>query len=122
MIGNPFGAMYLRPGNLWKNFQVKESCVGNYEGYSVSGYRETGRCLAGILAEADSNLADRMKHRWDQSQHSLTHTLVVCGKINVKKGDFLVSGERGFLVLLADDVGGLAATGIVYLEERNDVK
>lgn len=122
MIQNPFGAMYLRPGNLWKDFEVKEKRTGVVDGYAETGYFDTGRHLIGILAEADSNLSDRMKHRWDQDQHSLTHTLVVRGRADVKKGDFLVADERGFFVLLNDDIGALGVSGIIYLEERNDVK
>lgn len=122
MMGNPFGAMYLRPSSLWKDFQIKECCVSMKDGYPVTNYQNNGTHLLGVLADADSNLSDRMKHRWDQDQHSLTHTLVIRGQADVKKGDFLVSDERGFLVLLVDDISGLGTTGLVYLEERNDVK
>lgn len=118
---NPFGRMYLRPGNLWASFQIYHLVTENVNGRVVDGMQEGGTLL-GILAEADSNLADRMKHRWDQDQHSLTHTLIIRGRADVRKGDSLTMGQRNFLVLLTDDIGALGATGMIYLEERNDVK
>lgn len=118
---NPFGRMYLRPGNLWASFQVLRMETKNVNGRVVEETEE-GKPFLGILAEADSNLADRMRHRWDQDQHSLTHTLIIRGRENVRKEDVLIMGSRNFLVLLNDDVGSLGATGVIYLEERSDVK
>lgn len=117
-----FPMTYLRPGNLFRNFQVKELITKADGGYWSERYDDTGKHVTGALAEADGNLAERTKHRWDQKQHSLTHTLVTQGRADLKKGDFLILGERGFLVLLADDVGSLGISSLVYLEERNDIK
>lgn len=117
-----FGAMYLRPGNLWKSLRIKELTTHMIGGHAVTEYVDSGQDIIGILADADSNIADRKKHLWDQDQHSLSHTLAVRGKPELKKGDFLVMGERGFLVLLVDDIGSLGISGLVYLEERNDIK
>ncbi|HJB29721.1 MAG TPA: hypothetical protein IAA06_13155 [Candidatus Blautia faecavium] len=119
---NPFGAMYLRPGNLWKSFAVKRLRTEMVNGYAVDSYADTGIYVTGVLAEATANQSDMRKHLWDQDQHSLTHTLVAVGKVGLKKGDFLTVGERTFLVLLVDDVGALGIANLVYLEERNDVK
>lgn len=119
---NPFGAMYLRPGNLWKNFRIKRLKTVVVSGHPVNNYVDVGRCIDGILAEADANLSERMKHRWDQDQHSLTHTLVVRGKVEINKGDYLTTDERVFLVLLTDDIEALGTTGLLYLEERNDIR
>lgn len=114
--------MYLRPGNLYKDFLVKSNMTEIKGGYSVNKYVETGNHVIGVLAEASSKLSDNMKNRWDQSQHTLTHTLVVRGKSHVKKQDHLILGERGFLVLTIDDISTLGISEIIYLEERNDVK
>lgn len=118
---NPFGLMYLHPGNLWTDFLVKRKRTSNVGGHAVSDFTECGE-LAGILAEASENDSDRMKHRWDQEQHSLTHTLVTRGMTDLRKGDYLVTEKRVFLVLSHEDVGNLGASGIIYLEERNDLK
>jgi hypothetical protein len=117
-----FGTMYLRPGNLWKDFQVRTMQTEWSGCHTTDTYADTGEHVTGILAAADSHMSDRMKHRWDQDQHSLTHTLLIRGRAGLKKGDMLILEERAFLVLLLDDVGALGVSGIVYLEERNDIK
>lgn len=119
MIVSP---MNLRPGNLYKEFDIVRLKVDIVSGFPKESYVNEGEHLEGILAEASSNLSERVKHRFDQSQHSLTHTLVVDGRSGLRKGDRVVLGERGFLVLLVDDVGALGFSDHVYLEERNDLK
>lgn len=119
MFGRP---MYLRPGNLYKEFDIRRLEVEMVSGFPKESYVDNGERLIGILAEASSNESEKMKHRWDQSQHSLTHTLVTNGKSGVKKGDQLILGERGFLALIVDDVSALGMSDFIYLEERNDVK
>lgn len=119
---HPFGTMYLRPGNLWKCFSVKRLQTTMNHGYPMDEYVDTGMHVKGVLAEVTTNQSDMRKHLWEQEQHSLTHTLVGVGKAGLKKGDFLIMEERGFLVLLVDDVGALGVADMVYLEERNDVK
>ena len=114
---SPFGLMYLRPGNLWTDFVVRRKSIRNILGHPVSDFEAKGE-----IAEASSNESDRMKHRWDQEQHSLTHTLVIRDSANVKQGDYLTTAGRTFLVLLFEDPGNLGATGLIYLEERNDLK
>lgn len=116
-----FGLMYLRPGNLWTDFTVKRKTVKNIGGHPISQFDEKGT-ISGILAEASDNENERMKHRWDQDQHSLTHTLVLRGTSDIRQSDYLVSKGRTFLVILVEDIGNLGATGILYLEERNDLK
>lgn len=118
---NPFGRMYLRPGNLWRPFQIWEMSVENVNGRAVESRKKKGSFL-GILADADTNVADRMKHRLGQEQHALTHTLVARGQVKARKGDMLKTGDRSFVVLLHEDPGGLGASAMLYLEERNDVK
>ena len=119
---NVFSHMFLRPGNLWKEFHILKYTTKNEGGYPVSRWSDTGRTLKGVLAEASSTDADRTKHLWDQDKHSLTHTMVVRGKTDVIKGDMLSLGEGGYYVLVNDDVGALGGTSLLYLEERNDVK
>lgn len=50
MFGN---AMYLRPGNLWKNFRVLKMHVDNVDGYAKNSYEDTGTIVDGILAQGD---------------------------------------------------------------------
>ncbi len=118
---NPYGIMYLRPGNLWKKFTVKRLKTSMVNGYAVDGYVDTDICVTGVLAEATSHQSDMMRHRWDQDQHSLTHTLVVVGRPGLKKGDILELDERKFIVLIGDDIASIGVSNIFYLEERNDL-
>ena len=76
----------------------------------------------GILAQATSNERELTKHLWDQKLHSLTHTLVVSGRCDLKKSDILAYEEKAYLVLAVDNAGDLGFAGIAYLEERNDLK
>ena len=122
IIGMGLGRMYLRPGNLWKSFRVMRKDTKIESGYSKELYEDTGMVLYGVLAQAENSANDRMKHMWDQNLHSLTHTMVVRGQVNLKRGDMLSCDERAWLVLYNDDVGALGVAGLVYLEERNDVK
>ncbi len=118
---SPFDRMYLRPGELWTDFEIRKKVTKNISGRPVSSFEISGS-VSGIIAETSRDDADRTKHRWDQEQHALTHTLVVHGIAPVNKGDYLVAKNKVFLVLTHEDVGNLGASGIVYLEERNDLK
>lgn len=123
MISSPAEMMYLRPGNLEKEFIVKRSEQKVSDtGMPFVQYMDTGNLICGVLAEADKNQSDRKKHLWDQEQHSLTHTIVCRGKAVAQKGDIVAMDNRVFMVLLADDVGGLGVSTIYYAEERNDIK
>lgn len=123
MISSPAEMMYLRPGNLHKEFIVKRSEQKVSDtGTPFVQYVDTGNLISGVLAEADKNQSDRKKHLWDQEQHSLTHTIVCRGGAVAQKGDILAMDNRIFMVLLTDDVGGLGVSTIYYAEERNDIK
>lgn len=115
--------MYLRPGNLGKDFLVKRKKESiSEDGTPYFEYVDMGVLIRGALADADTNMNDRKKHLWDQEQHSLTHTIVCRGKPVAKKGDLLICGDRYFLILLADDTGDLGVATIYYAEERNDLR
>ena len=114
--------MYLRPGNLWKEFRRMKNQSANIGGNFEKKYVDTGEIITGILAQATVNDKEMTQHLWDQSQHSLTHTVVISGACKVKKMDLLVFEDRAYLVLANDMVGNLGVAGIIYLEERNDIK
>ena len=96
--------------------------VDNVDGYAKNSYEDTGTIVDGILAQATSNERELTKHLWDQKLHSLTHTLVVSGRCDLKKSDILAYEEKAYLVLAVDNAGDLGFAGIAYLEERNDLK
>ena len=119
---NMFGGMYLRPGNLWKIFKVRKLVTKNVNGYKKDTYVDADFFVRGILAEASTAEADRNKHRWDQDQHSLTHTMVVKQKYDLAKGDMLTFDSKSYLLLTMDDIAALGKSGLLYLEERNDIR
>lgn len=81
-------------GNLWKSFRVLKMHVDNVDGYAKNSYEDTGTIVDGILAQATSNERELTKHLWDQKLHSLTHTLVVSGRCDLKKSDILAYEEK----------------------------
>lgn len=114
--------MFLRPGNLDRNFRIRRMTVVTEKGYPTQKYMDTGESIQGVLAVATKRDADRMKHKWDQDQHSLTHTLVARGKCTAIKNDLLLLDEKCYLVLTCDDTATLGIVSILYLEERNDLR
>jgi len=112
--------MYLRPGNLYKDFIIEENVTGvNSSGRPKTSYEGDGtKMMSGVLAEADN----RQKMRWEQLQHPITHTIVQNGKPHAKAEDKLILGERVFLVQGVDEAGSLGIVTIYYVEERMDVK
>lgn len=110
---------------MGKNFngtQINQSpTISEKAGADVADIR-TGTIVDGILAQATSNERELTKHLWDQKLHSLTHTLVVSGRCDLKKSDILAYEEKAYLVLAVDNAGDLGVAGVAYLEERNDLK
>lgn len=112
--------MYLRPGNLYKDFLVEENDTDvSSTGRPKTSYKGDGtKMLKGVLAEADN----KQKMRWEQLQHPISHTIVQTGRPNAKAEDKLILGERVFLVQGVDEPGSLGICTIYYVEERADVK
>ena len=112
--------MYLRPGNLYKDFVIEENVTDiSSTGRPHTRYRIDGdKMLKGVLAEADN----RQKIRWEQLQHPITHTIVQQGRPRAKAEDKLVMGNRVFLIQGCDEAGSLSVCTIYYVEERFDVK
>lgn len=111
--------MYLRPGNLYKEFVISSGTetVGSF-GRPKASYEETMRTLEGCLAKADPTEVER----WKQMQHPITHTIEQAGAPKAKVGDKLIMGERVFLIQGLDDCGGLGLATLYFAEERLDTK
>lgn len=112
--------MYVRPGNLFKEFIVesnRQSVTGT--GRVVNNHGGDGAVtLKGCLSEASGE--DRTNH--SQKEHVVTHTIVQAGKPRAKRGDRLVLGNRVFYIVDIDDAGALGISTIYYAEERRDAK
>ncbi len=112
--------MYVRPGNLFKEFIVE----GNKQTVTSTGrvannHRGDGtKTLRGCLAEASDE--DRTNH--SQKDHVVTHAVVQAGRPKAKLGDKLVLGERVFYIVDIDAAGALGISTIYYAEERRDAK
>lgn len=112
--------MYVRPGNLYKEFII-ESHYQKVTDTSrvVTGYECDGSAtLKGCLAQA----SDKDKDNHSIQDHVVTHTIVQKGAAKAKRSDKLVLGERVFYIVDIDDAGSLGIATIYYAEERSDVK
>lgn len=112
--------MYMRPGNLLKDFVIEENKqTVTSTGRAVVGYQGDGnRMLKGCLAEASKE----ERQARSTPDHSVTHTIVQSGSPKAKRTDKLVFGERVFYIVDIDDTGALGVATIYYAEERRDVK
>lgn len=86
--------MYVRPGNLFKDFIVEENKqVVTGTGRVANSHSGDGtKILKGCLAEASDE--DRTNH--NQKDHVVTHTIVQAGSPKAKRTDKLILGERVF--------------------------
>lgn len=112
--------MYLRPGNLFKEFIIE----GNKQTVTSTGRvanKHSGdgtKTLKGCLADATDD--ERTNH--SQHNHIVTHTIVQAGKPKAKRTDKLILGSRVFYIVDIDDAGELGISTIYYAEERLDAK
>lgn len=108
--------MYLRPGNLYKDFIIERNVQGVSEsGRPSNNYMGDGtEKLKGCLAEASTET----KERWGQLGHMVSHTIVQTGRPKAKEGDRLVLGNRYFHVEGIDDAGGLGVVVMYYVSEQ----
>lgn len=118
MINTRF--MYLRPGNLFKDFVVESNRQGVTSTGRVANQHTGDGCviLRGCLAAASDE--DRENH--SQKDHIVTHTIVQAGKPLAKRTDRLVLGERVFYIVGIDSCGGLGISTVYYAEERRDAR
>lgn len=108
--------MYVRPGNLFKDFTVEHNVpTVTGTGRVANSYCGDGaEILKGCLAEATDE--ERANHK--QKEHIVTHTIVQAGPPKAKRGDKLVLGERIFHIVDIDGAGALGISTIYYVEER----
>ncbi len=112
--------MYLRTGNLFKEFVIEDSRqVVTSTGRVAGSYYGNGtKTLKGCLSEASAE--DRENH--SQKEHIVTHAIVQAGKPLAKRTDRLVYGERVFYIVDIDSCGGLGISTVYYAEERRDAR
>lgn len=111
--------MYLRPGNMYKDFAVEE-CVTELDSGGRASVRydtDKGIMLRGCLAAASS----KEIARFGQLGRPVTHTIVQNGRRRAKPDDLLRLGDRTFLIQGVDEAGSLGVCTIYYAEERRDV-
>lgn len=112
--------MYVRPGNLFKEFIVEgNKQVVTSTGRVANSHAGDGTgILKGCLAEASDE--DRTNH--SQKDHIVTHTIVQAGSPEAKRTDRLILGDRAFYIVDIDETGMLGISTVYYAEERRDVK
>ena len=112
--------MYLRPGNMFKDFQV-ERCTTllSSTGRPMASYEvEKDVVVRGCLADAEAHEVQRFA----QLGHPISHTVVQYGRPIAKPDDRLRYGDRVFLVRAVDEAGSLGVCTIYSVEERGDLK
>ena len=110
--------MYLRPGNLWKDF-ILEKSIGTTSDSGRAGTQylqdeDNIKIVTGILSEA----TQEEKYQWQQQQHPITHVILQRGKRVAAIGDRLVLKDRYFYVQGIDDTVDLGLFTFYYAEER----
>lgn len=110
--------MYLRPGNLFKDFFVeKKGASLSTRGRARSEYDgTTAERIKAVLAEAKP----QEKERWRQLQHPISHTITQKGSPQAEAEDRLTLGDRIFFIQGVDEPGALGLWTIYYVEERYD--
>lgn len=111
--------MYLRPGNLIKDFVV-EPVKRNVttKGRAQTTYdTETRGVLRGVIADADAKAVDR----YSRTDHPCTHQIVQRGGEKAKPGDRLVRGHAHYYILGVDNIAAMGIATIYYVEERLDL-
>lgn len=118
MINTRF--MYLRPGNLFKDFVVESNrqVVTNTGRVANQHTGDGSVILKGCLVAASDE--DRENH--SQKDHVVTHTIVQAGTPKAKRTDKLILGNRTFYIVDIDDMNSLGISTVYYAEERRDVK
>lgn len=112
--------MYMRPGNLIKEFIVEDNRQEvTKTGRVVHNHKGSGTVkIKGVLADATEE--ERAKH--STKDHEVTHTIVSAGAPEAKRTDRLVLGERAFYIVSVDDAGSLGISTIYYAEERSGME
>lgn len=112
--------MYLRPGNLFKDFVVESNTqVVTASGRVANDPKGNGsKIIRGCLAESTKE----QKESHSTRDRVCTHTIVQAGSPEAKKSDKLILGNRTFYIIDLDEVGSFGISTIYYAEERKDVK
>ena len=112
------GHIYLRPGNMLRDFEVAvSSATISDTGRQQTHYEQNGTVIRGVLSDASSS----EEVTWYQMGHPITHKIVQRGSRKAKETDKLIMGERIFLIQGADDVSDLGMVTIYYVQERYDL-
>lgn len=111
--------MYLRPGNLFKDFIVENNKqTVTKTGRVVAGHSGNGAdMLRGCLADA----SEEVREKYSTADHVVTHTIVQSGQPKAKREDKLICGDRVFYIVNIDDTGALGISTLYYAEERKDI-
>ena len=111
--------MYLRPGNLIKDFIIEPIAHGkNSSGRAKASYdTESAAVLRGVIADASPDAVQR----YSQTNHTCTHQIAQKGGKRAKEGDRLVRGHSMYYILGVDEIGELGIASIYYVEKRADL-
>jgi len=108
--------MFLRPGNLLKNF-ILERCE--------SGVNDMGRLQKVFKRDSEpfrcvlGSASPHEKEQYGRIDHPVSHTIVHRGRVRAKEGDRFLYGDRAFYVQAVDGGADLGIATVYYAEERS---
>lgn len=108
--------MYLRPGNLYKDFEVIKIQRIIQNGTPVEKAEQTGMIIRGCLCES----TPEEKLRWNQLQHPITHSITQAGSPKAQSGWVVKRNGKAYQIQGVDSCGDLGVATIYYVEERSD--
>ena len=109
--------MYLRPGNMYKDFRILTIENTKIDGRPVTNEVYTDRILRGCLTGASEDV----KHEWEQRNHVVTDVIEQRGGPLAKEDEVLEYMGRKYRIHGVEDIAGLGIATLYYVEERKSL-
>lgn len=113
-------SLFFIPGQQLKEFEVfrRKPNTDSKGRVSYSSGMEKIEELQGSI----SSTGQKTANRWKQTEHSVTHTVIVRGACQAKEEDILVLGNERYYIQGKNDPSGLGFFQILYCEKKLEGK
>lgn len=108
--------LFFMPGQQLKDFEIfrRKSGTDSKGRVSYSGGIEKVGELQGSISSA----GQKTVNRWKQTEHLVTHTIIVRGTCEAQEEDILLLNNEKYYIQGKDDPAGLGYFQILYCEKR----